>query len=250
LRTVFHSWIPVVFLAVLYFGIFHEIGLYYGVEHKTNEAALTREWQGVAMLHFYTCVFFAAANFANIRLLKSEQMFYLLTVVTLIALVMQLTLGFWALSQLHNTDHAWMRYLNIAGVALLFYSVWLAKNMFTPDRPVQVMFSIAFNITLLAIICNEYIHWVRMFDSSNEYKLGLSIIFAGYALVMLFRGLIKNISHLRISAIVLFGVAIIKLFAYDLKSMSTIGKTIVLIVLGIILLAASFLYNRFVKKEM
>jgi len=35
------------------------------------------------------------------------------------------------------------------------------------------------------------------------------------------------------------------LFAYDLASLSTISKTIVLVILGVLLLCASFLYNKY-----
>ena len=49
-------------------------------------------------------------------------------------------------------------------------------------------------------------------------------------------------------AIVLFSVTILKLFLYDMADMSTIAKTIVMIILGVLMLTASFLYNK-VKKS-
>jgi uncharacterized membrane protein len=80
---------------------------------------------------------------------------------------------------------------------------------------------------------------------ANRYKLGLSIIAAGYAFVLISIGILKNKKHLRISAILLLGATLVKVFFYDLSDMSSISKTIVLIILGIILLATSFLYNKF-----
>ncbi|MEJ7676785.1 MAG: hypothetical protein WKG06_02685 [Segetibacter sp.] len=44
---------------------------------------------------------------------------------------------------------------------------------------------------------------------------------------------------------ILFSVTLFKLFFYDLASLSTISKTIVLVLLGILLLFASFLYNKY-----
>jgi uncharacterized membrane protein len=44
---------------------------------------------------------------------------------------------------------------------------------------------------------------------------------------------------------VLLGITLVKLFFYDLSSLSTISKTVVLLVLGMIMLMASFLYNKF-----
>jgi uncharacterized membrane protein len=80
---------------------------------------------------------------------------------------------------------------------------------------------------------------------SNQYKLGLSIICGVYALALIFIGILKKEKHLRIGGMFLFGLTLLKLFFYDLASLSTISKTIVLVLLGILLLVASFLYNKY-----
>jgi uncharacterized membrane protein len=46
----------------------------------------------------------------------------------------------------------------------------------------------------------------------------------------------------------LFAITLAKLSLYDMSDMSTIAKTIVLILLGAILLIASFLYNKVKQK--
>jgi len=51
--------------------------------------------------------------------------------------------------------------------------------------------------------------------------------------------------HLRLGAIVLFGVTLLKLFFYDISHLNTIAKTIVFVSLGVLLLVISFLYNKF-----
>ena len=60
-------------------------------------------------------------------------------------------------------------------------------------------------------------------------------------------GIWKKKLHLRIGAIVLFGLTLLKLFFYDLSSLNTISKTIVFVVLGILLLIISFLYTKYRK---
>jgi len=80
---------------------------------------------------------------------------------------------------------------------------------------------------------------------TNQYKLGLSIIAGLYALTLIFIGIRNKKKHLRINAIILLGATLVKVFFYDLASLTTIAKTIVLIILGVILLIASFLYNKF-----
>ena len=249
LRTIFISWIPVIFIIILYLGIFHEINMFYDQLHTSNPHPLRINFLGISMLFCYTLLFITAAITTNTTFVKSEQLFYFLVIASLLTLALQITSGFYALAGLRNTSNMWVRYLNITGIALLWWSILTAKKQFNRNTWDRILLSVAFNITLLAIISNEYINWVKLSGSSSEYNLGLTLIFGAYALVILFIGLLKNIRYLRIEAIVLFAVTIIKLFLYDLRSVGTIGKTIVLIILGVILLAASFLYNKYVKKN-
>ena len=81
--------------------------------------------------------------------------------------------------------------------------------------------------------------------SNESYKLGLSILWGLYALLLIILGIWKNKKYLRVAAIVLFGVTLIKLFFYDIASLNTISKTIVFVSLGILLLIISFLYNKY-----
>ena len=238
---------PVIFIVLAYLAIYLEIDMYYKQLYNSSARHLSRDFLGMSMLHFYSLVFFAIAGFIRTAYIKDRSVFYLLGIASVVILASQLTLGFYALSELRNTQYMWVRYLNIAGIALLWMSAWGSQKYFA-GKIDKMILPIALHITILTVISNEYVHWMKLSGISSEYKLGLSIIFGGYALIILSRGLLKNISYLRIFAIVLFGITLIKLFSYDFQSLSTIGKTIVLIILGVILLIASFLYNRFVKK--
>ena len=81
--------------------------------------------------------------------------------------------------------------------------------------------------------------------SDQSYKLGLSILWGLYALLLIAIGIWKKKKHLRIGAIILFSLTLIKLFFYDISSLNTISKTIVFVSLGILLLIISFLYNKY-----
>jgi uncharacterized membrane protein len=85
-------------------------------------------------------------------------------------------------------------------------------------------------------------------ESDQSYKLGLSILWGVYALLLIILGIWKNKKYLRISAIVLFGVTLVKLFFYDIASLNGISKTIVFVSLGLLLLIISFLYNKYKHK--
>jgi len=143
------------------------------------------------------------------------------------------------------TSFAMVRYVSLAALVLLWLSARNSFRVFKPAENVKRSFSNLFNITLLTIVSNEFVHWMDLAGYQNQYKLGLSLIWGTYALALLFTGMIKKKKHFRIFAILLFAVTLLKLFFYDLISLSTISKTIVLVLLGIILLLASFLYNKY-----
>jgi uncharacterized membrane protein len=82
----------------------------------------------------------------------------------------------------------------------------------------------------------------------NQNKLGVSIISGLYALALVILGILKNRKTQRISGIVLMGMTLLKIFFYDLSNMSNISRTLVLITMGLILLLASFMYNRYLGK--
>jgi uncharacterized membrane protein len=137
------------------------------------------------------------------------------------------------------------RYICFAGLALLIWSSWITMKR-SEDRKAGVkIFSTAFNIILLAVICNEFIHQANLAGYPGISKLGVSIISGLYAAVLIFTGIRIRQRHLRISGILLFGFTLVKIFFYDLASMSTVSKTLLLVILGVILLVVSFFYNKY-----
>ncbi|EMR00986.1 putative membrane protein [Cesiribacter andamanensis AMV16] len=98
---------------------------------------------------------------------------------------------------------------------------------------------------LLWILSSELIHWMDMAGSSQTYKFGLSLLWGAYALLLIVLGIWKRQKALRIGAIVLFAVTLIKLFFYDIVHLDTIAKTVVFVSLGVLLLIISFLYNKY-----
>ena len=106
-----------------------------------------------------------------------------------------------------------------------------------------------FDLTLYtALICvasSELINWMDLAGSAESYKLGLSILWGVYSLFLISLGIWKKKKYLRVGAITLFAVTLVKLFFYDLSDLDTISKTIVFLSLGTLLLIISFIYNKF-----
>lgn len=79
-------------------------------------------------------------------------------------------------------------------------------------------------------------------------QLSISVIWAVYGGGMLAVGFWRTNRLLRLMGMGLLGLAIVKVFAWDLRALELIYRVISLIVLGVILLVVSFLYQQSQKK--
>ena len=146
--------------------------------------------------------------------------------------------------------HLYIRYIcYLFTAALLFASYRYTKQKFLrealPANALVVAFDFVFYVSLLFIFSSELVTWMDIFGYNDSYKLGLSILWGIYALVLIILGIYQHKKHLRVGAIGLFGITLAKLFFYDIADLDTISKTIVFVSLGILLLIVSFLYNKY-----
>jgi len=114
---------------------------------------------------------------------------------------------------------------------------------------IAVIFVFIFSVELR----NLYI-WLNYSDAlsfhneeSNFDKAGLTIVWAISSFVMIWLGLKYSYKPLRITALVLFGITLIKLFLFDIQDIAPGGKIIAFILLGVLLLIISFMYQRLKK---
>jgi uncharacterized membrane protein len=118
---------------------------------------------------------------------------------------------------------------------------------------VITLLSLAF-VTVLSIeIRNAYI-WStydgpsRIGYFENLYaKALLTIIWGLSSFAMIWLGMKYRFKSLRITALVLFGITLVKLFSFDIRNIPPAGKIAAFILLGVLLLVVSFMYQRLKK---
>jgi uncharacterized membrane protein len=99
-------------------------------------------------------------------------------------------------------------------------------------------------VIIVWLLSSELIDVLSWNGSVNTYRFGLTVLWGICALVLVALGMFYRKKHLRILAFALFGVSLVKVFFYDLAQMETLGRTVVLVALGVLLLLVSFLYNK------
>ncbi|QXP60630.1 DUF2339 domain-containing protein [Olleya sp. HaHaR_3_96] len=75
-------------------------------------------------------------------------------------------------------------------------------------------------------------------------KTSFPVLWGVLAFIFLILGIKKQIKSIRIIALVLLGITIVKLFTYDINNISETGKIIAFILLGVLILIISFVYQK------
>ena len=265
--------IPSIFIFVLYCTVYLEIGHYVDLLVKDSEiiiegdvGTLSEFDKNTGLSDFgpiwklnYTFLFLALLAFVNIKKLQNRALGIVTLSLQLLAAFVFLTKGIIKLSELRysyldrassenyeiGVFHIGIRYVAFAFFGLLLFSIYrLVKSSFM-KVDFKIPFHILLHISILWIASSELINWMELAGSGQSYKLGLSILWGVYALLLIGLGIRNAKKYLRIGGIALFGVTLIKLFLYDIASLGTIAKTIVFVSLGVLLLIISFLYNKY-----
>ena len=85
----------------------------------------------------------------------------------------------------------------------------------------------------------EWIWWENLY-----YKAGLSILWSICSFIMMWLGMHFKFRPLRIISLSLFTLTLVKLFIYDIRNIPPGGKIAAFILLGVLLLTVSFMYQR------
>lgn len=97
---------------------------------------------------------------------------------------------------------------------------------------------------LFAVAVNNMLH-LAGWENESSAALSISLSMAGFIQMSL--GMRLHLKILRMISLAVFGVVLLKLVIVDLWLLPTVGKIIVFIMLGVILLVLSFLYQKLKK---
>ena len=106
------------------------------------------------------------------------------------------------------------------------------------------VYTVYFNLSYSALAVAVTLYGLRSAGATDSYSAGLSVALTLCGAVQMIVGLNRHIKLVRMTGLCLFGIVIAKLVLHDLWLMSPVGRIIVFILLGVILLAISFLYQR------
>ena len=270
IRPDFYFILPIILIATIYFSFVVEIENAWIQLYAASELIFPGD-EGVTMydddlLLFksswginYTMVFMILLSLVNTKIIKNKLLGLLILVGSGLVIASFLSVGLDAHSGLRNSFmtqdlveyysrtwyHILIRYASI-GIALTLITMsYKTIKTRQEDKSFLVVAEVLLAFVILVLTSRELIHWLEMAGVKNVFEFGVSILWGIYALMLIGLGIWKRKKHLRIGAMVLLGLTLLKLFFYDMANLETISKTIVMVSLGILLLVVSFLYNKY-----
>ena len=269
-------YLPALLVLTAYLTFRNEIAYYfnYWVEHSSLKGTEISEIDDYSLYNYdinvfkniyliaYSLVFFGGLALLNFHKFKNKVLGISAIVIGLLTLLSAQTFGLEELGELRyayinggsneyfdvNFNYILVRYLLWGSVAFALWAIFKNTKSIIENTKFHIFLEMVIHISILNFLSNELVTWMDIAGYQDIFKLGLSILWSVYSLLLVSLGIYKKKKYLRISALVLFGVTLAKLFLYDISNLSTISKTVVLIVLGLLLLIISFLYNKFKDK--
>jgi uncharacterized membrane protein len=133
----------------------------------------------------------------------------------------------------------------VLAAALLLSANWASKL----DRELGLVHFIGGNVVMLGGLSLEVIGWAdrsaRPENLLSVETIGITILFAVYAVVLVSVGVAARSPVSRLAGLVLTAIVILKLYLFDVWQLGRFYQIIAFVILGVLLLSTSFLYSRF-----
>ena len=137
---------------------------------------------------------------------------------------------------------------------LVVYFKRTADKNSTSYLPAFTWFSVISIVLLFSVEMYEVNLWLNYRKGTEwawwenlYYKAGLSILWSICSFIMMWLGMHYKFRPLRIISLSLFTLTLLKLFVYDIRNIPPGGKIAAFILLGVLLLTVSFMYQRLKK---
>jgi len=265
----------VIGLLVCYMTFANEITLYFDIQYKLSEFEHVSDygdkwldydssWQSYCGLWVmnYSVVFLGILSFFALKKQNHVVFAYAVWGLCLLLAFVCFSAGLLIISDLKSEavyDYAYshistwnynVRYIFVPFVVLLIGIIFQFRNsqLLSSVKRVNTWL---IHLLILILLSNELSHIITMLhlDDYMHYesvasRMGYTVLWGVYSMTLIIYGILKKRKDLRVIAIALFGVTILKLVR-DAMSMSTGYRLIVFITIGVILLLVSFMYQKF-----
>lgn len=123
------------------------------------------------------------------------------------------------------------------GIAVAYGLAWWFRDR-TEEPAADLSVPLAVPYSLAGTVLTVLLLWLELSG------LGVSVAWAVFGFVLVGAGLATDVRGLRFQGVAVLGLATAKVFLYDTRDLDTMARTLSFLVLGAVLLAASYAYAR------
>ncbi|MCC8170242.1 MAG: DUF2339 domain-containing protein [Parabacteroides sp.] len=139
-------------------------------------------------------------------------------------------------------------FLTWLSAGTVVFTLWFIARLYYTAEAFRARKKTGFTVFINVASVLVWIGLVRLFllqsGLPDELNAGLSIALTIAGAVQMALGMRLHLKVMRIISLFTFGLVLLKLFLADLWAMPTVGKILVFVLLGVILLVLSFLYQK------
>lgn len=267
--------LPVISVLTAYITFANEINLYFDTRFAMSENKRVGDYgytfsdydyswhdYGALWLMIYSAVFVSLLGLLNLRFFKNRAATYIIWGLTLFVFAIDCIGGFTQLADLRrwaldyeigyhiSTWNYNFRYIFLLSIALLLMMVYIYRHNELLSK-VKAVNTWLFHGFVIIVLSNQLSHLLIVTHTGNYQhyakvasRMGYTILWGLYSMALVIYGIIRKAKQLRIIALSLFALTLVKL-AIDALSMTRGYQLIVFISIGIILLLVSFMYQKF-----
>ena len=209
---------------------------------------------------FTTVLLYKIKDHSNPKIIQASNLLIIFNIVLYIITAYRLPI----VEKIHNLydepKYPFAFNLHYISLALLIAQAWqyIKVQIFNPANKISIksfpiwfisifivyLFSIETNIIYLFNTSNiSEFHAEKVFTIKVVYPILWGLIAFGFLIL----GIKKQIKPIRIISLVLLSVTILKLFIYDIRDVSKTGQIVAFMLLGVLILVISFVYQRIKK---
>lgn len=270
-QTMYAATFFTLLIVTLYFGLNFEITQYWKHQYYNYTSALPHNvyiketnitnihlFKNLSSLNF-SFLFISVLSFLNFKKLKSQALYIFLLFASVLGIILFVFQGLPNTTELKQSYvtpgpipivpvhgfYIGIRYFSIALFAVMLLAAHKSIVYFGSNRNVLQTEQVFLHIVAITLLSSELVYLSELLNIHVAYKTGITVLWSSYAFVLMLYGILNRQKILRILALILLGITIIKVFTFDISHLSTPAKTGIFILLGMVLLIISFLYNRF-----
>jgi hypothetical protein len=162
-----------------------------------------------------------------------------------------------------DMDSNYLLYLNgrmLAGLTVVLmvfaygFILWCFRNLCKQGEQIAAksLYGIGTALLFILLSVETYLYFLEKIVEPERARwvaqMSLSVVWSVYAIAVLVAGFWRKVRSLRLSALGLFGLTALKLVFIDMAKVEEVYRIVSFLVLGILMIGASYLYHRVEKR--